>query len=42
MVTKAVPKGTPSEQLTKSVETKLLPAAVAPGAVTSLDEVGPA
>ena len=41
VVTKAVPKGTTAEGLTKSVESKLLPqTAVAPGAVTSLDEIG--
>ena len=41
VVTKAVPKGTTAEGLTKSVESKLLPqTAVAPGAVTSLAEIG--
>lgn len=40
VVTKAVPEHTPSEQLTTSVESKLLPrASVAAGALTSLDEV---
>ena len=41
VVTKAVPKGTTAEGLTKSVQSKLLPqTAVAPGAVTSLAEIG--
>ena len=40
VITKAIPKGTPTEQMTKSVTAKLLPrVSVAEGVLTSLDEV---